>query len=163
MMTNEESQPPPPDTTKYEVEQAHLDRDDVLATASLFNIVGSELTQVDKQSVSGSTQKATRLDESKVFNKQQPMTPQQQVLPPPPQPPAPVAQAAPPPQPMPPVSQVAHAQSMPAMISVDNSEILSKIDDMGKKVDALYDVYNKLLDKISKGTKRMTLTINDKD
>lgn len=154
--------PSPVDTTKYEAEQQHLDDADIYATASLFNIVGSELTMVDKQSVDQSNKKATRLDEKKVFNRA-PMT--QTSAPPPPQPQQVQAPIAPQPAlpPMPQQTQVVHQQAVPAMISVDNSEILSKIDEMNKKVDDLYNVYEKLLDKISKGTKRMTLTINDKD
>lgn len=167
MMTNtthpsDAEAPPPVDTSKYDAEQQHLDDADIHATANIFNLVGSELTMVDKQSIDSSNKKATRLDEKKVFNRPhmtQPTAPQpvqhQPVHTPLiPQPATP---------PIPQQTQVVHQQAVPAMISVDNSEILSKIDEMGKKVDDLYNVYEKLLEKISKSTKRMTLTINDKD
>ena len=149
------------DTSRHQAEY-ELEQDDMLDVAMLYNTVGKELTTVDKHAID-QARKATQLDESRVFNKQMTQPNTTQASPPQPSvpinpPPAhiPVAQ-------QPPAAQLTHMQPVPAMISVDNSEIISKITAMEKKVDSLLNVYEKLLEKIAKGSRRMTLTINDKD
>ena len=151
-------EPPPVEPSRYHDPQQQLAKDDMLDVALLYNAVGTELTMVDKHGLNN-TQKAARLDESRVFNNQ--MT-QQSNIPQPVHPPAhPPVQ--PPPVHAPPIQSISHAQPVAAMISVDNSEIISKISAMEKKVDSLLNVYEQLLDKMVKNSKRMTITINDKD
>ena len=55
------------DTTAHQ-EEYQLKNNDALDIALLANVVGKELTQVDKFAVNG-LQKATRISQEKIFNK----------------------------------------------------------------------------------------------
>lgn len=154
-MTNQ--QPENVDTTQYQ-EEYQLQRDDTLDIALLANVVGKELTQVDKFAVNGLA-KATRISQEKIFNKppsiSQPpvrkdlppeMQQMQQVNTPKPQP-------APPPQPQP--KQVVHTD-------IKLMEQLKSIENRLEKIEGLYQ---DILTSITSNNDQITITLskNDKD
>jgi hypothetical protein len=171
---------PPVDTLSHE-NPYQLAEDDIHDIAVLINAVGTELTTVDKLSVDGEGSiKATKIDQQKIFNTN-PIPQSRSALPPspppaPPEPSQPTATA-----PVEKVSKVTpSAEPVKQYDSMDVSEItgkltsissdiskclksLSKIDALERKVVSLEAVYDKLLTKIVKNAKRVTITVNDKN
>ena len=146
------------DTSRHEQEY-QLKRDDTLDIALLVNVVGSELTKVDKHAVDGSFKKATKIDKQKIFS-QQPISPPLSVVNNTQElkrvePPSPVQVPTPPKTPTP----VAQTISP----SVDLSPVLQKLESLEKKMLSLQSTYDTILNKLTKATKQVTLTIdNDK-
>lgn len=141
------------DTTKHQQEY-QLQSEDALDIALLANVVGKELTQVDKFAVSG-LQKATRIDQQKIFNKPANNTTSQ-------------TQSAPPPlakpSPQLPQQPVNVPVKTPAMVQTDERliEYLKSIDSRLQHVESLYeDVLKTLHNKTDEIT--ITLNKNDKD
>lgn len=140
------------DTTKHQQEY-QLQKEDALDIALLANVVGRELTQVDKFAVSG-LQKATRIDQQKIFNKQANNTTSQTQSAPPPL-------AKPPPQLAQPVNPPVKT---PAVVQTDDRliEYLKSIDSRLQHVESLYeDILKTLHNKTDEIT--ITLNKNDKD
>ena len=167
-MTDEQPQPERPviDMSRHEQEY-NLQQEDISDITGLIAVVGKELTTIDKFGAGMSTRKATQLSQQKIFNKKPtPRSTQpsdqpsidnklqelkQQVVSNNTQP-APAPQPAPSPQPAPP------SQLVSAVIP---EKLENKLNDIENKIDKLQDVFNNLLTKISKNTKRITLTLND--
>ena len=176
--------PLPVDTLSHE-DPYQLAEDDIHDIAVLINAVGTELTTVDKLSVNGDASiKATKIDQQKIFNTQ----PVSQSSPSPPEPPPQPVISNHPTEPVPtepvPTEKVTpvspSVQSIKQYDNIDISEItgqlnsissdiskclksLSKIDALERKVVSLESVYDKLLTKIVKNAKRVTITVNDKN
>jgi hypothetical protein len=156
------------DTSQHQ-DEYQLQQNDALDIALLANIVGTELTQVDKFAVSG-TKKATRIDQQKIFNKPSvsstpAMTAQapkptglppelQQVQPVKPQePPSPVLTQAPVPPPQ--VTQVAQI----------DERVFNYLKAIEQRLEKMESIYNSILESIQNNSEQITVTLskNDKD
>ena len=65
-----DQQPQEIDTSRHE-DEYQLKQDDTIDIALLANVVGSELTKVDKHAVDNSFKKATKIDKHKIFGSSQ--------------------------------------------------------------------------------------------
>lgn len=160
------------DTTAHQQEY-ELKQQDALDIALLANVVGRELTQVDKFAVNG-MQKATRISQEKIFNKS-PTATQQQV----PVQPQPVTQAPPPPPPelqqlkkvTKPVDVVPQQQQnmllqpniQPIINNTQFETLTNNLSSLNIKIDKLQDTYEQILDKIVSKAKTITFTVDDKN
>ena len=147
------------DTSRHEQEY-QLKHDDTLDIALLANVVGTELTKVDKHAVDNNFKKATKLDRQKIFNKletkvsavpQQPVTPAVNTTK---------------------ITQIKKQSTAPVNIqskstvnqSIDLTAVLSKLDSLEQKLSTLQLSYDKIVEKLSSKSKRVTLTFdNDKN
>lgn len=151
------------DTSQHQ-EEYQLQQNDALDIALLANIVGKELTQVDKFAVSG-LKKATRIDQQKIFNRppasaaQAPkptgLPPELQQMQPikPQEPPAPIATQAPVPPPQ--VSQVAQT----------DERIFNYLKGIEQRLEKMESLYSSILEAIQNNSEQITVTLskNDKD
>ena len=157
MMTNQQK-PGEIDTSRHE-QSYELKRDDAIDIALLANVVGSELTKVDKNAIDSSFKKATNIDKQKIFSNQHTSTePTQQIdsdikslnL-------KPVEIPA-----IPPANQSPVASTRPVS-TIDLTPVLRKLDNLEKNMSALQSTYDTILNKLTNNTKQVTLTIdNDK-
>lgn len=140
------------DPSRHEQEY-QLKRDDTLDIALLANIVGSELTKVDKHAVDSSFRKATKIDKQRIFSQQPTSSP----------PPA-VNNTQELKKGKPPVSSSAPTRApVPVVQPVDLSPVLQKLESIEKKMSSLQSTYDTIINKLTKTAKQVTLTIdNDK-
>lgn len=147
------------DTSQHE-EEYQLQQNDALDIAILANVVGKELTQVDKFAVSG-LQKATRIDQQKIFN----------------QPPAPAAQAPKPtglppemqqmqsvkPQEPPPVVPKTPAP-LPQVAQTDE-RVFNHLKAIEQRLEKMESLYKSILEAVQNNSEQITITLskNDKD
>lgn len=150
------------DTSQYQ-EEYQLQKDDALDIALLANVVGKELTQVDRFAVNG-LQKATRIDQQKIFNR----------------PSAPVAQA-PKPSGLPPeLQQMQHVPQTtpppvvetkaptpppaPQVAQIDE-RVFNHLKAIESRLEKIESLYNSILETIQTNTEQITVTLakNDKD
>lgn len=132
--------------SEYELKQS-----DALDIALLANVVGKELTQVDKFAVNG-LQKATRIDQQKIFNKQPissaphvPETSQTKQQPQEQKPlPIPVS-----PEP------VKHIQP-----SLDNNELIKYLKSFETRLERIENLYQSILDNITDNSNKVTITLS---
>lgn len=146
------------DTSHYQ-EEYQLQQNDALDIALLANVVGKELTQVDKFAISG-LQKATRIDQQKIFNR--PSAPAAQApkpigLPPelqqmqpikPQEPPAPVVSQAPAPSP-----QVAQT----------DERVFNYLKAIEQRLEKMESLYSSILETIQNNTEQITVTLSKND
>ena len=174
-----EDLPPPVNTERYE-SPYEVEQDDVFAIASLINVVGTELTSVDKLAAAGDGSiKATKIDQNKIFRgsvKPSVVQPTESV----PGTSVPVSEtniqqptqveSSIPTIPVPVSSTLYNTDSLDVIIkaldsvSIDIKDIqncIKKIDSIDVKVKSLEKVYDKLLTKIVNGAKRVTITVNN--
>lgn len=128
--------------------------DDLPALLGLMGVVGSELNKIDKFSIDQKARAMQLTNETiQRARKRQPGQPhevQNQPLPEDPQVPA--------------QKKNAPAKQTINQSPVINNDVLKAIQQVEKKVDKLYNTYDKLLSKICSKTKRITFTIaNDTD
>jgi len=150
------------DTSQYQ-EEYQLQKDDALDIALLANVVGKELTQVDKFAVNG-LKKATRIDQQKIFNRpsasaaQAPIPPGippelQQMQHVPQSTPSPVVQPqTPTPPPAPQVAQI-------------DERVFNHLKAIESRLENMESLYNSILETIQNNTEQITVTLtkNDKD
>jgi len=171
-MTDEQPQSERPviDMSRHEQEY-DLHQEDISDISGLIAVVGKELTTIDKFAAGSSTRKATQLSQQKIFN-QKPILQKTQKNSPQQQPSLDnklqelkqqvvtgnKTQPVTAPQP----TSTPQLAPAPQQVSTVSSEKLeNKLSDIENKIDKLQDVFNSLLTKISKNTKRITLTLND--
>lgn len=121
----------------------------------LIGLVGQTLVNVDQMNVGGS-KRAVQLSDEKIFKQKQAQQLKQPTIDGPPQP------AVPQPVDHPPPVQKQEEIKVASNISVnDFNKIMQQIESVEKKVDNLTKTYNNILTKLTKNTKRVTLTINN--
>ena len=109
---------------------------DVGAMAALVRRVGGELSKIDSQSVSNSTQRAERIDKQKLIRELTPGTPPQA----PQQPPPIISQVPPPPEVHQPVPLPLEARTSPPPVAVKPSAPQAQspqLDDLEKRITRL--------------------------
>lgn len=159
MMTNQQESREV-DTSRHE-QSYELKRDDAIDIALLANVVGSELTKVDKNAIDSSFKKATNIDKQKIFSNQQHVAkePIQQIdsnikstkL-------RPVEIPV-----IPPANQSPIASTIPVSTTIDLTPILRKLDSLEENMLTLQSTYDTILNKLTNNAKQVTLTIdNDK-
>lgn len=151
-------QSPKVDTSAHQQEY-QLKQNDALDIALLANVVGKELTQVDKFTVSG-LQKATRISQDKIFNNQ-PTTETPPQIQNKPQGIPPELQQVSNPKP-PPIDQPKVITTSTPVVDDRMVSYLKSIDDRLKKMENLYST---LIKTITENTDQvqLTLTKNDKN
>lgn len=154
-MTDTVSDKPEIDISRHEQEY-QLKRDDTFDIALLANVVGRELTQVDKNAVAGSFKKATQINQQKIFantpvdsrqsvsglTKVNPPTQNVTHVNPPSSPPAP--------------KQISHTTA-----PLDLSPVLQKLDNLEKKLSAIESIYTTIIDRLTSSSNQITLTIDN--
>lgn len=145
-----------PDTSRHEQEY-QLKRDDTLDIALLANVVGSELTKVDKHAVDGSFKKATKIDKQRIFSQQPTSSPAPAVAN------TQELKRVEPPRPVSTPTRAPSSVAQPVSAPIDLSPVLQKLESLEKKMLSLQSTYDTILDKLTKTAKQVTLTIdNDK-
>lgn len=147
------------DTSAHENEY-ELKKDDALDIALLANVVGKELTQVDKFAVSGLS-KATRIDQQKIFNKPQIQHEKPPVESRPQTPPPGLEQLqnvsvnkqpknTPPPQ----------VVSQPMR---SDDKLISQLNSIESRLTQMEKIYTDILNCFTSNTKQVTLTLDKND
>lgn len=117
----------------------------------LVGLVGQTLVGVDQMNVGGS-KRAVQLSDEKIFKPGDSTTTGQ-------------SSSNTPPESMvqqPPSEQKQHiTETAPVIGTSDFNKIMQHIESVEKKVDNLTKTYNNILTKLTKNTKRVTLTINN--
>lgn len=158
MMTNQQESREV-DTSRHE-QSYELKRDDAIDIALLANVVGSELTKVDRNAIDSSFKKATNIDKQKIFSNQHTDTePTQQIdsdIKSPKLKPVEIPV-------IPPANQSPIASTRPLPTAIDLTPVLRKLDNLEKNMSTLQSTYDTILNKLTNNTKQVTLTIdNDK-
>lgn len=149
------------DTSAHQ-EQYQLQKNDALDIALLANVVGKELTQVDKFAVSG-LQKATRIDQGKIFNKPQNIEPSS-VVKDKPQGLPPELQQVNNSKPQPDKQPVIQPQPVSPPPVVDE-RMISQLKSIDNRLKKMEDLYSTLIKTITENTDQVQLTLvkNDKN
>lgn len=145
------------DISRHEQEY-QLKHDDTLDIALLANVVGTELTKVDKHAVDNNFRRATKLDKQKIFNKLEATAAPQQ-------PASPVANTTTKTQNNKQTTTPVNIHNKPIVNqSIDLTAVISKLDTLEQKLSTLQLSYDKIVEKLSSKSKRVTLTFdNDKN
>lgn len=143
------------DTSAHQ-EEYQLKNNDALDIALLANVVGKELTQVDKFAVNG-LQKATRISQEKIFNKplvNQPPAGMQQMQNIPMQEQIPPVQSKPQPK--------AQPKPQPAPV-VDNSQTLKYLRTIDDRLIRLEKLYESILKNLTSDIDHVSIKLKKND
>lgn len=147
------------DTSQHQ-EEYQLQQNDALDIALLANVVGKELTQVDKFAVSG-LQKATRIDQQKIFDRpptSAAQAPKPTGLPPELQ----QVQSSEPPEPPPVVPKTPAPKPVPQVAQTDE-RVFNYLKTIEQRLEKMESLYNSILETIQNNTEQITVTLTKND